>query len=112
MVSESDGDFTGEIGGEQTSNFFLVHSLADAPHQFGHSGLGGHIFSLDHAQLQQLVADLVDLEIGTVLMALGGNHHADAGFHGIADALETLVQHIDTAQAEGFHNHTLVAHAH
>ena len=88
----------------------LGHTLTNGPHQLCHSGFRGHIPTLNDAQLQKLVANLIHIQVRAVVQALGGYHHANAVLNGSLDAAQALLQHIDTAQAEGFHHDALVAH--
>ena len=66
------------------------------------------------AQLRQLLrhglAHLIDLQIGGIVQALSGDHHADVPAQGRADAVQALVEDIDAAQAEGLDDDALVAH--
>ena len=105
-----EGNFAREISLEQGLDLAAVHALADGPHELGHGGFGCHVPALDHAQVQQLLAHLIDLQIGGIVQALGGDHHADVPAQGRADAVQALVEDIDTAQAEGLDDDALVAH--
>ena len=67
----------------------------------GHGRFGSHIPALNDTQFQQLIAHLIDFQIGAVIKALGGHHHADAVFQAPVDAPEALVQHGHTAQTKG-----------
>ena len=57
-----------------------------------------------------MVAHLVHLQVGAVIQALGGDHHADAVLHRPADAPQPLMQYVDAAQAEGFNYDALIPH--
>ena len=103
-------DFSGKAFGENGSDLLGIHTLTQRPHQLGHGSFRGHIQTLDDTQLQQLIAHLVDPQVGAVIQALGGDDDADAVFHRSADAPQTLAEDIDAAQAEGLNHDALVAH--
>ena len=96
------GDLAGDVLAEQLGDLVLTVALADAPHELGHGGFGGHVPGLHNAQIQQLVANLVDPQVGGIIEALGGDDHGNAILHSPLDAPQTLAQEIDAAQAEGF----------
>ena len=67
-------DFSGQVPGKKLRDALRLQALAQGPHQLGHGGLAGHVPALDDAQLQELPAHLVHLQIRAVVETLGGHH--------------------------------------
>ena len=69
-------------GVEQSAPLVKALRLRQYPHELCEAGLGGHVERLEHAQIGQPAADVIDRQIGALALNLRGQRDQLAVFHG------------------------------